>query len=89
MPLSIRIPSDEEELLDRAARALEISRSEFVRRSIVAYARQVAMQTSTRDEEIDARYIGQGGSLRDPASVADPRRRAIVKRLRTKHGYAG
>ncbi len=87
MPLSIRIPSEEEQLLERAAHALEISKSEFVRRSIVAYAQQVVLPTEVNDE-IDARFLGQGGGLRDPASVKNAQRRAIVKRLRAKHGYA-
>jgi hypothetical protein len=38
--------------------------------------------------EIDAMYIGQGGGLRQPGQVADPARRAILERLREKHGYA-
>ena len=87
MPLSIRIPSEVEQLLERAARALDISKSEFVRRSIVAYAQQVVLPAEA-DNEIDARFIGQGGGLRDPASVKDSRRRAILTRLRAKHGYA-
>lgn len=37
---------------------------------------------------IDEQWIGKGGGLRDPASVTDPQRRAIVERLRAKHGYA-
>ena len=38
-----------------------------------------------REAEIDAHYIGQGGGLRDSRTVADPRKRAIVERLREKH----
>jgi hypothetical protein len=89
MPLSIRIPAEDEQLLEQAAQALSISKSEFVRRSVLAYAEQVTRSASANSDEIDARFIGQGGGLRDPASVKDPQRRAIVKRLRAKHGYAG
>jgi hypothetical protein len=35
--------------------------------------------------EIDARHVGQGGGLRHPQSVTDPRKQAIVERLRAKH----
>jgi hypothetical protein len=67
---------------------LRVSKSEFIRRSIAAYAAKVAPAEQS-DAEIDARYIGQGGGLRHPQTVADPRKRAIVERLREKHGYAG
>jgi Arc/MetJ-type ribon-helix-helix transcriptional regulator len=86
--ISIRLPVQDETMLERAARHLRVNKSEFIRRSIAAYAAQV-MPTEQSDAEIDARYIGQGGGLRRPQSVADPRKRAIVERLREKHGYAG
>jgi len=88
MTISIRLPSADEALLERAARALRMSKSEFVRRSISAYAEK-ALPDEQMLAEIDARYIGQGGGLRKPESIADPQKRAIVERLREKHGYAG
>jgi hypothetical protein len=33
-------------------------------------------------------YIGRGGGLRRPESVTNPTRRAVLERLREKHGYA-
>ena len=86
--ISIRLPARDETMLERAARYLGVSKSEFIRRSIAAYAAKV-VPAEQSDAEIDARYIGQGGGLRCPQSVADPRKRAIVERLREKHGYAG
>lgn len=86
MAISIRLPADDEALLERAASALRVSKSEFIRRSIAAYAAKVAPAEQSA-AEIDARYIGQGGGLRRPESVVDPRKRAIVERLREKHGY--
>jgi hypothetical protein len=88
MTLSIRLPSADQALLERAASALRITKSEFIRRSIAAYA-ESALPSEQARAEIDARYIGQGGGLRNPASIADPRKRAIVEHLREKHGYAG
>ncbi|MFT4178824.1 MAG: ribbon-helix-helix protein, CopG family [Thermomonas sp.] len=87
MTLSIRLPAEDEAMLARAARALRVSKSEFIRRSIAAYAMKVA-HTPEAIAEIDAAYIGKGG-LRDPAKVTNPQKRAIVERLRAKHGYAG
>jgi Arc/MetJ-type ribon-helix-helix transcriptional regulator len=88
MLISIRLPSTDQALLERAAGTLSISKSEFIRRSIAAYAEKL-LPREQRPAEIDARYIGQGGGLRKPGSVADPRKRAVVERLREKHGYAG
>ena len=85
--ISIRLPVQDETMLERAARHLRVSKSEFIRRSIAAYAAKV-VPAEQADAEIDARYIGQGGGLRRPQTVADPRKRAIVERLRGKHGYA-
>ena len=87
MTLSIRLPAEDELLLERAAEALRISKSEFIRRSIAAYAGKV-MPVDRAAAEIDAMYIGQGGGLRQPAQVANPAKRAILERLREKHGYA-
>jgi len=86
--ISIRLPAPEEAVLERAAGHLRVSKSEFIRRSIAAYAAKVVAPGQC-EAEIDARYIGQGGGLRNPRAVADPRKRAIVERLREKHGYAG
>ncbi len=88
MAISIRLPADDEALLERAANRLHVSKSEFVRRSIAAYAAKV-VPAERSAAEIDALYIGQGGGLRQPESLTDPRRRAILERLREKHGYAG
>jgi hypothetical protein len=88
MTISIRLPSEDEALLKRAASALRMSKSEFIRRSIAAYAEK-ALPSEQAWAEIDARYIGQGGGLRNPDSMVDPRKRSIVERLREKHGYAG
>jgi len=88
MAISIRLPADDEALLERAANRLHVSKSEFVRRSIAAYAAKVVPAEHSA-AEIDALYIGQGGGLRQPESLTDPRRRAILERLREKHGYAG
>ena len=41
MTLSIRLPAEDETLLERAAAALRVSKSEFIRRSIAAYASKV------------------------------------------------
>lgn len=86
MTISIRLPAEEEALLEKAARELHISKSEFVRRSIAAYVAKVAPDV-TGIAEIDARYIGQGGGLRKPESVRRKDKRAILERLREKHGY--
>ena len=88
MTLSIRLPAEDETLLERAAGALRISKSEFIRRSIAAYAREV-MPAEPSAADIDARYIGQGGGMRRPDTVADSAKRAVLERLREKHGYAG
>jgi hypothetical protein len=86
--ISIRLPAEDEALLEHAASMLRISKSEFVRRSIAAYAAKVA-PTEMTAAHIDALYIGRGGGLRRPDTVASPRKRAIVERLREKYGYAG
>ena len=87
MTLSIRLDAADEAMLERAARALRVSKSEFIRRSISAYAMKVAADPQAA-AEVDALYIGKGGGLRKPSTVANPRKRAIVERLRAKHGYA-
>lgn len=74
-------------MLTRAAQALRVSKSEFIRRSIAAYAMKVAPDQEAA-AQIDAAYLGKG-RLRDPQSVADPQKRAILERLHAKHGYAG
>lgn len=88
MTLSIRLPAQDEIVLERAAHALKLSKSEFIRRSIAAYAARV-MPSEQVAADIDAEFIGRGGGLRRPDAVACPRKRAIVERLREKHGYAG
>jgi hypothetical protein len=87
MTLSIRLPAEDETLLERAAAALHISKSEFIRRSITAYATKV-LPAEKAAAEIDALYIGKGGGLRKPESVADAGKRSVLERLREKHGYA-
>ncbi|MEJ8846808.1 ribbon-helix-helix protein, CopG family [Variovorax robiniae] len=87
MTLSIRLPAEDETLLERAAAALRVSKSEFIRRSIAAYASKV-LPAEQLVAEIDAMYIGKGGGLRQPESVANPTKRAVLERLREKHGYA-
>ena len=42
MTISIRLPADDEARLERAASLLRVSKSEFIRRSIAAYAAKVA-----------------------------------------------
>lgn len=88
MTLSIRLPAEDETLLERAAGALRISKSEFIRRSIAAYAREV-MPAESSAADIDALYIGKGGGMRHPDTVVNPAKRAVLERLREKHGYAG
>ena len=88
MSLSLQLPAEDDALLTLAADRLHISKSEFVRRSIAAYAARVIPAEKT-EAEIDAMYIGQGGGLRDPDSVKDPLKRAVLEKLREKHGYAG
>ncbi|MDO4682344.1 MAG: CopG family transcriptional regulator [Lautropia sp.] len=85
MVLSIRLPAEDEALVERAAHKLRISRSEFIRRSIAEYASKV-VPPERSTEEIDALYLGQGG-LRDPADVTDPLKRQVLTRLRAKYGY--
>jgi hypothetical protein len=87
MTISLRLPAEDEALLEQAASILHISKSEFIRRSISDYAARV-IPAGQSAAAIDALYIGQGGGLRQPETVADPRKRAIVERLREKHGYA-
>ena len=88
MAISIRLPSEDEARLEHAADVLKISKSEFIRRSIVAYAAKVAPDLDAA-AQADVLYLGKGGGLRHPESVTHPRKRAIVERLREKHGYAG
>jgi hypothetical protein len=88
MTISIRLPAADEALLERAASRLHVSKSEFIRRSIAAYAAKV-IPAGHSEAEIDALYIGQGGGLREPEGVANAGKRAVVERLREKHGYAG
>ncbi|MDO4231330.1 MAG: DUF1778 domain-containing protein [Lautropia sp.] len=88
MGISLRLSAEEEALLERAASQLRLSKSEFVRRSITSYAASV-IPAEQRAAEIDALYIGQGGGLRDPSEVDNPQKRAVLQRLRKKHGYAG
>ena len=88
MTLSIRLPEEDEARLEQAAGALRVSKSELIRRSITAYLAKVA-PGDRAEAEIDAMYIGRGGGLRDPDTVSDPRKRAIMERLREKHRYAG
>lgn len=87
MALSIRLQPQDEALLERAASQLRVSKSEFIRRSIAAYARKV-VPTGREAGEIDALFIGKGGGLRAPASVKNPHKRAVLERLREKHGYS-
>ena len=86
MAISIRLPTEDEALLERAASHLRVSKSEFIRRSITAYAQKVSPSESS-SAEIDALFIGKGGGLRAPKSVKDPLKRAVLERLREKHGY--
>lgn len=86
MTLSIRIPADEEALLERAASLLHISKSELIRRSISEYTAKV-IPPAMAVAEIDALYIGKGGGLRTPETVKNPQKKAIVERLREKYGY--
>lgn len=86
MVLSIRLPAEDEALLERAAQQLRISKSEFIRRSIAEYASKI-IPPERSIEEIDALYLGQGG-LRNPADVSHPLKRQVLSRLRKKHGYA-
>lgn len=88
MTLSIRLPADDEALLERAARALKVSKSEFIRRSIAAYAVKVVPPERVV-AEIDALFIGKGGGLRRPETVSNPYKKAVLERLRGKHGHAG
>lgn len=88
MTISIRLPAADEAQLERAASLLRVSKSEFIRRSIAAYAAKVAPQAQGT-AEIDALYIGRGGGLRQPQGVSRARQRALLERLRDKHGYAG
>lgn len=87
MGISLRLSAEEEVLLERAASQLRLSKSEFIRRSIANYAAQV-IPAENRVAEIDALYIGQGGGLREPSEVKNPQKRAVLDRLRKKHGYA-
>ncbi len=84
MSLSLQLTAEDDALLTLAADRLHISKSEFVRRSIAAYAARVIPAEKT-EAEIDAMYIGQGGGLRDPDSVKDPLKRAVLEKLREKH----
>ena len=86
MAISIRLQSDEEALLERAASRLRVSKSEFIRRSIAAYASKI-IPAAHSAAEIDAAFIGQGGGLRAPESIKDVRKRSVLERLREKHGY--
>ena len=88
MAISIRLPSEDEAQLERAASVLKVSKSEFIRRSIAAYVARVAPDADAA-AHADALYLGKGGGLRRPDSMVSPRKRAIVERLREKHGYAG
>lgn len=81
MAISIRLQAKEEALLERAASRLRLSKSEFVRRSIAAYASKV-IPAGRSAAEIDASFIGQGGGLRTPRSIKDPRKRAVLEQLR-------
>lgn len=86
MALSIRLQPQDEALLERAASHLRVSKSEFIRRSVAAYARQV-IPTGRTMAEIDSLFIGKGGGLRTPGSVTNPQKRAVLERLREKHRY--
>jgi len=87
MALSIRLLPEDQILLERSARILQVSKSELVRRSVAAYVAKL-IPADAVSAEIDALYIGQGGGLRSPDAVANPYRQAILERLREKHGYA-
>jgi hypothetical protein len=82
MTISIRLPSKEEVLLERAVGALCVNQLGFVRAENMFPGEQTLAH-------IDARYIGKGGGLRKPTSVANPQRRAILERLHEKHGSGG
>jgi len=88
MALSIRLAAEEELLLERAAAALHLSKSEFIRRSIALYAGKVLPGGGQSAAQVDALYIGRGGGLRQADSVRDPVKRQVLERLREKHGYA-
>ncbi|MDR0780323.1 MAG: ribbon-helix-helix protein, CopG family, partial [Pseudomonadales bacterium] len=47
MTISIRLPSADEALLERSAHALRVSKSEFIRRSIAAYAEKMLPSEQT------------------------------------------
>ena len=49
-----------------AEAVLDVSKSEFLRRSVVACARQVTAQRSTSDDPIDARSIGRAAACATP-----------------------
>jgi hypothetical protein len=88
MTLSIRLSAEDKALLEQAASVLHLSKSERIRRSIGAYAARI-IPSGQSAAAIDALFIGKGGDLRQPETVTDPRKRAIVERLREKQGYAG
>ena len=56
MALTIRLQPQDEALLERAASHLRVSKSEFIRRSVAAYVRQVTCRSpgSTRRWEKEA-----------------------------------
>jgi hypothetical protein len=84
MSLSLQLTAEDDALLTLAADRLHLSKPGLGRRTMPAYAARVTPAEKT-EAEIDAMYIGQGGGLRDPDSVKDPLKRAVLEKLREKH----
>ena len=85
MPLSVRLTSEEEALLDAAARQTTRSRSELVRQAV----RELCQRLTRADKTpftLGKRLFGAGKLAVAPA---DPGKRAVWEKLVAKHRRVG
>lgn len=85
MPLSVRLTTEDERLLDAASRRSQRPKSELVRQAIRELCLRLSRPEKTPYE------MGQGlfgvGDLAAPAK--DPMKRAIQEKVRAKHRRVG
>jgi Arc/MetJ-type ribon-helix-helix transcriptional regulator len=85
MPLSVRLPPEEEALLDAVARQTLRSRSELVRQGVRELCQRLARADKT-PYDMGAHLFGNGVLA---AAPNDPVKRAVWEKLRAKHHRVG
>ncbi len=85
MPLSVRLTTEEEALLDAAARQTARTRSAIVRQAVRELCQRLARADKT-SYDLGERLFGAGALASAPA---DPVRRAVWEKLVAKHRRVG